>query len=103
MELIQWHKVYKLGEDEVNRLPVVALNLFKCIKFYQTGKIGVGPHKNFKKYENYCKKPLIDVCFFFVCFFFFKNFKKVGAFDVEWPFDDMNEECNMPGTVKNLF
>ena len=58
-----------------SQTPRGVLKFVKCIK-YQTGQIGVGPHK---------------------------NFKKVGTFDIEWLFNDMNEECNMPGTVKNLF
>ena len=37
MALLQWHMVYKLGEDELNRPPVVALTLicsYKKPSFY---------------------------------------------------------------------
>ncbi len=32
MELLQWHIIYKFGEDELHRLPVVALNLIEKFK-----------------------------------------------------------------------
>ncbi len=31
MALLQWHMVYKLGEDELHRHPVVALNRGPCL------------------------------------------------------------------------